>query len=156
MVGALVDPDQGRRREARARAQGFFLGPLSWLCAPEGYWRKKYLGPGNTGVVRVLSTYPPSDASRRLRIEPLKDALLELGYTVRPDTILSDRAFAAKNLSGLKRLPTIVRLFCGLVRRLFVLFFARSEIVLVHREAFLYAIFRTISVQACGGVRLGC
>jgi hypothetical protein len=84
--------------------------------------------------VLVLSTYPVDDASRRLRIDPLANALAIDG-DVKVDTLLSRRAFKAKN-KPIGRFYSLAVLACGLIRRLVIIATSKPDVLIVHREAF--------------------
>ena len=83
---------------------------------------------------RIFTSYPSGDASRRLRIDPLVSAL---GRDVVVDTLMSEKAFAAKNGNLRQRGRASALLALGLLRRVWRVWRCpRGARVLIHREAF--------------------
>ena len=86
--------------------------------------------------VRVFTTYPGEDASRRLRIDPLVAALRREGREVTVHTLMTSAMFRDKN-DPRRRLGVGAKLLLRLAIRCFRLAaVGSSEQVLVHREAF--------------------
>jgi hypothetical protein len=85
--------------------------------------------------VRILTTYPTADASRRLRIEPLVREFERRGDDVRVHQIMNNRAFAWKNKGGVRKLIAGALTAVGIVARVPILM-RKSDILVVHREAF--------------------
>jgi hypothetical protein len=89
-------------------------------------------------VALVLTTYPSSDASRFLRIDPVIAELRERGMKVDVDAIFSARAFRWKNRGCVKKSVAILLVVVGLLKRLRLLW-RRPEVLIVHREAFPFS-----------------
>ncbi|WP_461666684.1 WecB/TagA/CpsF family glycosyltransferase [Gordonia sputi] len=85
-------------------------------------------------MIQILTTYPSTDASRRLRIDPLIAELQNRGCRVEVHELINDRAFAAKN-HRIGRFYSAMILAINLAMRLVVLL-KRVDIRIVHREAF--------------------
>jgi hypothetical protein len=84
--------------------------------------------------VLVLTTYPSADASRRLRIDPLVQALGVTGDVVVHE-LLPDRAFRLKN-HRIGRFYALLVLILRCVDRIRLLLTFKQNTVIVHREAF--------------------
>ena len=84
---------------------------------------------------RVLTTYPISDASRRLRIEPLIEELRARGVLVQVHELLDAKAFSRKNGTRLSKVLAATSLLAHLFQRL-LLIPRRTDLLIVHREAF--------------------
>lgn len=88
-------------------------------------------------MVRVFTTYPPEDASRRLRMDPLVLALRDRGIEVMVHTLLTPELFKDKNRKGWYRLRFGARFAVRLLLRIVdIASVSRSQVVVVHREAF--------------------
>jgi len=87
--------------------------------------------------IRIFTTYPPADASRRLRIDPLSDALRLDGMEVVTHTLLTPAMFRDKNARGPRRWLVAAKLAWRLAWRCYELAtVSPSELAIIHREAF--------------------
>lgn len=86
-------------------------------------------------TVRVLTTYPRSDASRRLRIDPLVREFTRAGHRVLVHELFTERMFRNKNRGFFRRCGVVAALLVRLLARLGALV-GRSTVLIVHREAF--------------------
>lgn len=86
-------------------------------------------------IVRVFTTYPIADASRRLRIEPIVRELREQGVTVRVHELFTGFVFRNKNAGLLLKAVAGIILCARLFQRLVLIVFTRADIAIVHREA---------------------
>lgn len=86
-------------------------------------------------MIRVLTTYPSADASRRLRIDPLVEELRARGRDVRIHELMTGWMYARKNAGTPVRALVALLLGARLAARLVILA-RRSEVLIVHREAF--------------------
>lgn len=86
--------------------------------------------------VRIFTTYPSDDASRRLRIDPMVKVMRREGRQVTVHTLLTSAMFREKNIR--RRRPLVAaKLVARLASRCYELAtVSGSEQVIVHREAF--------------------
>jgi hypothetical protein len=84
----------------------------------------------------VFSTYPPIDASTRLRIVPLVERLRGNGWEVRASILLPIWAYRRKNRSRAWKAAIAIFLIPRLVVRLAEVGLTRNRVALVHRELF--------------------
>lgn len=91
----------------------------------------------STKRARVFTTYPMTDASRRLRIQPLVHKLEQIGYSVNVDEIFTNRSYQWKNSGGIKGAYSALVVLARLAKRMITLLTARRvDVLIVHREAF--------------------